>query len=115
METVLAVARVANADVETTPLLLEQSEEETGRRFMGRVTEFCDWWLSSAPGFTIVCSHGDWIPVAVERLTGARARLDKGSWTQITVTAGKVRLEYLIQGFLQKKKEATGKITRSRS
>ncbi|MBI2605727.1 MAG: histidine phosphatase family protein [Deltaproteobacteria bacterium] len=78
IETVAPLAQELKTQVETMNLLDE------GSRLEARVEEFVEWWIHEAPQVTIVCSHGDWIPCCVFRMTGARVDLKKGAIAEIT-------------------------------
>ena len=62
-----------------------------------RVKEFFDWWKKDAPEVVILCSHGDWIPLAAYFFTGARIECKKGSIAEITGPMSSPILVNLIQ------------------
>lgn len=57
----------------------EQNEGETLAALQKRVHTFCLQWKKKTPPRTlIVCSHGDWLPLALAQLLGLRIDLKKG-------------------------------------
>jgi hypothetical protein len=50
---------------------------------MLRIHKFIQVWIRSGPALTVACSHGDWLPYAVEIATGARVAFKKGAWAEI--------------------------------
>jgi broad specificity phosphatase PhoE len=102
METVAAIAREAGVRVEISQDLSEQRPEEDLASFKGRVEKFIEKWRDSkTPNrLTVVCSHGDWLPIALASATGARVELKKGSWAEVRVEGKtKPKLDWLIQSF----------------
>ncbi|HTL10895.1 MAG TPA: phosphoglycerate mutase family protein [Bdellovibrionota bacterium] len=96
-ETLEPMAKGSASKVHVDPRLDEGASKETGQMFEARIQAFIDWWMSEGPEVVIACSHGDWIPVALQILTGARADVKKGAWVEIQVIEGKSRLATLIQ------------------
>ena len=70
---------------------------ESEKEFRIRVKTFCESWIGCKDDLTIACSHGDWIPVAIEYMVELQTDLKKGGWTEFTITDGKPTLKYLIQ------------------
>jgi broad specificity phosphatase PhoE len=67
--------------------LSEQRSGESEGAFERRIAEFLNAFMkdeSELGRFVIVCSHGDWLPHAVQRLCGAIVSPKKGSWTEIS-------------------------------
>ena len=53
--------------------------------------------LSGPDALTILCSHGDWIPVAVQQLVGLYLDPAKGSWTEFSVNPdGRAELQWCV-------------------
>lgn len=65
------------------PLLGEQLHREDSFQFQKRIQTFFDQWIEKNPPLTIICSHGDWIPLAIKLLVGAEREINKGEWIQI--------------------------------
>jgi broad specificity phosphatase PhoE len=64
IETILPLA---GAKKDAYEIMLSLDE---GANLSRRVKEFIRWWKQEAPWLTVACSHGDWIPMCVEQLTG---------------------------------------------
>jgi hypothetical protein len=65
-----------------------------------RAERFISQWRSGTEPLVVACSHGDWLPVALQAATGARASLKKGGWAEIRLEPGKQpELRWLLQGF----------------
>jgi len=62
-----------------------------------RAESFIKWWKEKGPELTIACSHGDWIPVGLEKATGVSVDLEKGGWAELREKKGKIELITLIQ------------------
>ncbi len=78
--------------------------EGLGLRF--RAQKFADWWRGpSASELTVACSHGDWIPECVQILTGAVIDIKKAGWVEIESVGTQVRLTWLIQDVVRKKRD----------
>ena len=65
------------------PDLDESNKHESGVHFQTRIESFMQQWREAQDEVWIACSHGDWIPVAVELTTGQQISPDKGSWTEL--------------------------------
>jgi len=99
VETIQPLARGRRGRVEISPLLLEEEEGESRAGLRRRVDEFCRWWADEAPLLVVACSHGDWIPLAVAELTGARVVVRKAGLVEIRRIGGRARLYTLRQDF----------------
>ena len=62
-----------------------------------KVSAFIQWWGKNAPSFTVVCSHGDWVPLCVQKLTGQGIELKKGGLIEIQSDGKNVLLNAIIQ------------------
>lgn len=90
-QTIAPVAEVFKKEIEINELVGESANIE------GRVRDFHKWWMQKAPEFTIVCSHGDFIPICIYMMTGARADISKCSLTEISGPTAAPYLVHLIQ------------------
>ncbi|MEO5970725.1 MAG: phosphoglycerate mutase family protein [Bdellovibrionia bacterium] len=93
IETLEPLADEFDKKVKIDALLDEESQDERASKFIDRIKDFLDWWKNKAPKVTIACSHGDWLPEAVNLLTGKEADFAKGGWTLLTLNAGKVQIQ----------------------
>ncbi|MCC7441095.1 MAG: histidine phosphatase family protein [Bdellovibrionales bacterium] len=96
-ETFNSIARGSASKVSVDPRLDEGASAESNQMFESRVQAFLDWWRHEGPETLIACSHGDWIPVALFLLTGARAEIHKAAWCEIQLVEGQTRLVALVQ------------------
>lgn len=101
IETVQPIADKIKVAVETSPLLDEQGivPPESSNHLEGRAKEFLRWWKAEAPELTVICSHGDWIPVFLRAATGANVDLSKGGWAEIRLGEAGPVLVWLFQNF----------------
>jgi broad specificity phosphatase PhoE len=90
VETVEPIARKFDVTIQLSFILDE------GGKIEQKVKSFDRWWKDQAPDLTIVCSHGDWLPAALKRLTGVRADMAKGGWAEIHYNQGKPVLVNLV-------------------
>jgi phosphohistidine phosphatase SixA len=78
VETIQPIAEYLKADVVLSDLLMEGGARgellKRARRFFA--TPF-------KADIVVICSHGDWLPVALHELCGATADLKKGSWAEV--------------------------------
>jgi broad specificity phosphatase PhoE len=65
---------------------------DEGELLEARARKFLDWWKAEGPALTVACSHGDWIPVFMDFLTGRELDLDKGGWIEINQADGETRV-----------------------
>ena len=95
-ETLVPLAEQAGALARVEPLLDEQGPDESEGELHARVQSFAEWFRSEAPALTYACSHGDWLPLCIEELSGEAGDLRKGAWARLVLAAhGGVRLEKL--------------------
>ena len=99
VETLLPSAKSAERPVDVHPDLDEQSGRETERSLEARVGRFLDEWTQSKRELTLLCSHGDWLPLATARLLGVRHDFKKGSWLEIEAEGGHFALKWYIPTF----------------
>ncbi len=81
VETISPIAEELGGEIGISGLLDE------GDRLEKRVDEFLEWWRSPlAPLVTVLCSHGDWIPLCLKRLTGQEQDISKGGWAEVSLS-----------------------------
>jgi broad specificity phosphatase PhoE len=96
-ETLGPVAKELDAKMEIEERLTEHGPGESTPLYLARIEEFLDWWKYDGPETTVICSHGDWIPIAIQKLTGARVGLKKAGWCEIEYTGGECFLTWIVQ------------------
>jgi broad specificity phosphatase PhoE len=99
METLLPTAKACDRPVDANPDLDEQGTKENSSGFEARVKRFLSEWSSSKAGITVLCSHGDWLPLATAQLLGFHHEFKKGSWLEIEWESGSAYLKWYVPGF----------------
>jgi broad specificity phosphatase PhoE len=84
-------------ELEIDGRLTETGPIERQEELLARLGEFMDEWKYQGPDLLVACSHGDIIPVLVERLTGARIGIKKCGVVEIEFFAGDCYLTGLVQ------------------
>ncbi|MGE4132635.1 MAG: phosphoglycerate mutase family protein [Bdellovibrionales bacterium] len=82
-ETLAPLAKVLEKAVDLHPWLDEQAGKESVKAFEQRIEDFLAEWRASKMERTILCSHGDWLPLAIQKLLGLSVGLKKGSWVEL--------------------------------
>jgi phosphohistidine phosphatase SixA len=100
-ETLVGIEKIFRTAVRKDLLLLEQNENESITQFKARIAKFKEFWINKGGPFTVICSHGDWIPLAFEAFIGKTFDLDKGGLAEISLESKKDGpvLRTLIQDF----------------
>lgn len=91
METVAPIAAALGVRVEERDVLDE------GGDLLRSAREFVKWWKTQAPPLVVACSHGDWIPVCIDRLIGSPIEVEKGAFVELGLEGDEVRLLFLAQ------------------
>jgi broad specificity phosphatase PhoE len=100
-ETIEPIAEKLKVKFDCAKELMEHGDfdqQESEEQFRRRVADFCDSQMATPSPLTILCSHGDWIPVALEHLTGLELSLKKGGWAEIKIQNETPHLTWLVQG-----------------
>jgi broad specificity phosphatase PhoE len=98
-ETLLPIAKEVGRPVDVHPGLDEQSAKESSNAFANRIAGFFKEWAQADRDLTILCSHGDWLPLAAFRLLSLNLDLKKGSWFEIDWNGGQTTLKWYIPSF----------------
>jgi broad specificity phosphatase PhoE len=103
LETVAPLADASGSRIRVTRAMIERQEGESAAALRRRARAFIEEWRAQpGQGITVACSHGDWLPLAIEAASGARVRLSKGGWAQIELDgakSGRPSLTWLLQHF----------------
>lgn len=99
VETLQPIAKAIDQAVDRHPGLDEQSDKESLKAFEGRVHSFLHEWMESKVSLTLLCSHGDWLPLATERLLGFHQSFKKGAWLEMEWTYGRGELRWYVPSF----------------
>ncbi|MGZ3686987.1 MAG: phosphoglycerate mutase family protein [Bdellovibrionota bacterium] len=84
-ETLGPLALALGVPVQDDLRLLEEVRGDSATSFHERIQKFVKWWRAAAPGITVACSHGDWLPIVIENLIGSHVDLEKGAWAEIRI------------------------------
>ena len=84
-ETLTPLSERSGLPLKIDPGTEEQRENEDSAQFGRRVLNWFQAWKKSAEPVTLVCSHGDWIPLIISLACGQRLEIPKGSVTRITL------------------------------
>lgn len=94
IQTLEPIAEISQVPIEKNILLLEKDDYERMAHLQARVDQFLNGWKKSRHALTLVCSHGDWLPLAFQSLLGLEAEFKKGSWAEIIWTGKKPILRF---------------------
>lgn len=83
VETLAPLAKRLGRSVTRDPGLRERDPGETPAAFRARVERFLRGLHRRPARWIVLSTHGDWAPLALRLLTGARARFAKGGWAWI--------------------------------
>lgn len=97
-ETLGPIAGVGPYEIDVHPDLDEQGSGESSQKLEERVQHFLNEWRQAPQEITLVCSHGDWLPIAVSQLLGIRCDFKKGGWLEIEWD-GSAQLKWFIPTF----------------
>jgi len=92
IETLIPLAKNLKTEIEISDDLMEQLRSEDETDFLRRIKKFLNKWKTELPSLTVICSHGDWLPLALEQLTGDFIDFKKGAWIQVQLKEGKVKI-----------------------
>jgi broad specificity phosphatase PhoE len=96
-ETIGPVAKELGIKLEIDNRLTEHAPGENSALYQARIDEFLNFWKYECPEVTIICSHGDWLPVAIQKLTGAKIGMKKSGWCEIEYIGGESFLTWIVQ------------------
>ncbi len=92
VETITPLVREFEAKVQIETAIGEGSP-------LSSVDRFLDRWKYEGSETTVLCSHGDVIPIIVEKLTGAHIALKKAGWCEIEMVGRDCYLTWLVQKY----------------
>ena len=96
-ETMVMLAKELKLKVEVEPRVDEHHLLESHEGMIERIRAFLEHWEKKGPQVTIVCSHGDWIPMAIQLLTGVKVGIKKSGWIEIENAYGEMMLTWMVQ------------------
>ena len=92
VETITPVAEALRSEIQIDARLGEGGTSAD-------LVSFVDWWKYEAPDLTIACSHGDVIPMLVEKITGGMISIKKAGWCEIELVGRETYLTWLVQKY----------------
>ncbi len=98
-ETLSPIARDLGRTVDSHPDLNERSGREDEKTLSARVKRFLDEWRESKMSLTLLCSHGDWLPIAISHLLGLADEPRKGCWLELDRQDDRYQLKWYIPSF----------------
>jgi broad specificity phosphatase PhoE len=99
VETLQPAAKTLNRPVDAHPGLDEQGDRESMGAFQARIQRFLREWIESKIALTVLCSHGDWLPLATHSLLGLHQEFKKGAWLEVEAEGTLVRLKWYVPSF----------------
>jgi 8-oxo-dGTP diphosphatase len=99
VETLTPLAKSLDRSVDIHPLLDEGAAREGGRAIEARTQAFLQEWKQSKVALTVLCSHGDILPIVVHQLLGLQIDPKKGSWIEIEWELEQPMLKWYIPTF----------------
>lgn len=99
VETLQPIAKALDRPVDVHPGLDEQNGRESGKGLEGRVQAFLKEWSDSKARLTVLCSHGDWLPLATVHLLGLQQDFKKGAWFEVEAIGLRGVLRWYIPSF----------------
>jgi len=97
VETITPIAKEFGTKPEIDSRLTEHGPQENNAVCLARIDNFLDFWKHECPQVTVICSHGDWIPIAIQKLTDARIGIKKAGWIEVEYSGGDAFLTWLVQ------------------
>ena len=99
LETLTPAAKAFDRPVDAHPDLDEQGTKEGTAAFEQRIKRFLAEWNASKVAVTVVCSHGDWLPLAAFELLGLHQEFKKGGWLEVESVSGSSYLKWYVPTF----------------
>lgn len=101
LETLTPIAKGLDRAIDIHPSLDEQGVREASGAVTERVRQFLTEWRGSKAEITLLCSHGDWLPIATWELLGLGLAFKKGAWVEIAWEDGRASLRWMVPSFKQ--------------
>lgn len=99
LQTLEPLAKITGRPVDVHPWLDEQGPRETHECMVERVHAFLDEWTHSRVSTTVLCSHGDWLPMAAFHLLGIPLEQKKGGWLELEWNRNRGVMRWLVPSF----------------
>jgi broad specificity phosphatase PhoE len=99
LETLTPLAKACDRPVDAHPDLDEGGSKEGDKGLNLRVQRVLGEWTQSKMALSVLCSHGDWIPLAVHQLLGLDLPIKKGSWLELEWNGRQAELKWYVPSF----------------
>lgn len=99
VETLEPLGKSLELKVQASADLIEMQNRETVEQMDQRIHRFLRDWTSKSMPITIICSHGDWLPLAAFHLLGVSIDFKKGTWAEIEWHEGRAHLQWIVRSF----------------
>lgn len=99
VQTLEPIATAFRFSVLANRSLDEQQRQESFAALNDRIHDFLKSWAKEAPPVTFICSHGDWLPLAIFHLLGITVELKKGAWFELNLDGSSAELAWSIPSF----------------
>lgn len=66
--------------------LIEQQDDEDSKKFEGRIKDWLNDWKKEETPISIICSHGDWIPLFMKISMDLHIDVKKSGWLELNYT-----------------------------
>jgi len=90
-ETLTPLAEELGLKINIDTLLDESGTQNEG--LASRVLKFIEWMNKKAPELTVICSHGDWLPLFFEETIGEAIDLKKSGIAELEWGAKEIKLK----------------------
>jgi broad specificity phosphatase PhoE len=94
LETLEPLASLAHTTVQLDKLLDEKHPNEDAKQFAKRIEQWINRWRKSSSPLTFVCSHGDWLPIAMEMLVAVKTDFKKSGWAELVDSGDKTIIRF---------------------
>jgi len=99
LETLEPLAKSLEIKILASNDLLEMQNRESLEQVDQRIHHFLHQWTQKSTDVTLICSHGDWLPMAAFHLLGISVDFKKGGWVEIEWNDGRAHLQWSIRSF----------------
>ncbi len=99
IQTLTPVAEDWKKEIRVDERLDELRPNESTTQYLARIDEFLDFFKYECEDTIVICSHGDVIPILIQKLTLAKTGLKKCGYAEIEYFSGESYLTWLVQKF----------------